>query len=61
MLREYILSESLCALGIPTSRSLGIIKTNEDIWREKKEAGAILIRLAESHIRVGTFEYGAIL
>lgn len=59
MLREYIISESLHALGIPTSRSLAVVTTGESIVREKRLPGAILTRVADSHIRVGTFQYVA--
>ena len=57
MLREYIYSESLHYLNIPTSRSLGVINTKEKIYRESKEVGGALVRIMKSHIRVGTFEY----
>jgi uncharacterized protein YdiU (UPF0061 family) len=57
MLREYVISEALHALDVPTTRSLAIIKTNEQIRRLQYEEGAILTRVASSHIRVGTFEY----
>jgi uncharacterized protein YdiU (UPF0061 family) len=57
MLREYVISEALHALDVPTTRSLAIIKTNEQIRRSQYEEGAILTRVASSHIRVGTFEY----
>jgi len=59
MLREYIISEAMHALGIPTTRSLAVIKTGETVVREKQLQGAILTRIATSHIRVGTFEYAA--
>lgn len=59
MLREYIISEGMHALGIPTSRSLAVVTTGEQILREQPLAGAILTRLADSHIRVGTFQYVA--
>jgi len=59
MLREYIISEAMHALGIPTTRSLAVVATGEVVWREKKLQGAILTRVASSHIRVGTFEYAA--
>lgn len=59
MLREYIISEALHALGIATSRSLAVVTTGETILREKRLPGAILTRVAESHIRVGTFQYVA--
>lgn len=57
MLREYLISEAMNGLNIPTSRSLAVVKTNEKIQRTKLEEGAILTRVAKSHIRVGTFEY----
>ena len=57
MLREYIISEAIYHLGIPTTRSLAVVKTGENIMREKLLPGAILTRIASSHIRVGTFQY----
>lgn len=57
MLREYIISEAMYALGIPTTRSLAVVTTGESINRETKLPGAILTRVAASHLRVGTFEY----
>ena len=57
MLREYIISEAMHALKIPTTRSLAVVKTNEDIVRENILQGAILTRVSSSHIRVGTFQY----
>ena len=57
MLREYIISEAMNALGIPTTRSLAVVKTGENIQREKTLQGAVLTRIASSHIRVGTFQY----
>ncbi len=59
MLREYIISEAMHALGIPTTRSLAVVTTGEPVYRESELAGAILTRVASSHIRVGTFEYQA--
>lgn len=59
MLREYIISEGMYALGIPTTRSLAVVTTGEDVFREEFLQGAILTRIAKSHIRVGTFEYAA--
>lgn len=59
MLREYIISEAMHALGIPTSRSLAVVQTGEKVFREQPLDGAILTRLAKSHIRVGTFQYVA--
>ncbi|MBF0131662.1 MAG: YdiU family protein [Magnetococcales bacterium] len=60
MLREYIISESMHALGIPTTRSLAVVTTGEQIFRETEQPGAILTRVAASHLRVGTFQYMAI-
>ncbi len=57
MLREYIISEAMEALGIPTTRSLAVVATGEPVYRETILPGAILVRVASSHIRVGTFEY----
>jgi uncharacterized protein YdiU (UPF0061 family) len=57
MLREYIISEGMYGLGIPTTRSLAVIKTGEFVFRQSREEGAILTRVASSHIRFGTFEY----
>ena len=59
MLREYIVSEAMHALGIPTTRSLAVVATGETVRREKSLPGAVLTRVAASHIRVGTFEYAA--
>ncbi|MCL2029092.1 MAG: YdiU family protein [Deltaproteobacteria bacterium] len=59
MLREYIISEAMCALGIPTTRSLAVVETGETVMREKNLPGAILTRVAASHLRVGTFEYAS--
>ncbi|MFC9539435.1 YdiU family protein [Lysinibacillus sp. NPDC056959] len=59
MLREYIMSEAMYALGIPTTRSLAIVTTGETILRETELPGAVLTRIASSHLRVGTFQYGA--
>lgn len=61
MLREYIISEAMHALGIPTTRSLAVVGTGENIVREQILPGAVLTRVAASHIRVGTFEYAAAL
>ena len=57
MLREYIISEAIDALNIPTTRSLAVVKTGEKIVRESLLEGAILTRVASSHLRVGTFQY----
>lgn len=59
MLREYIISEAMYALGIPTTRSLAVVTTGETVIRETDLPGAVLTRIADSHIRVGTFEYAA--
>ncbi len=59
MLREYIISEALHALDIPTTRSLAVVTTGEPVLRETPLQGAVLTRTAASHIRVGTFEYAA--
>ena len=57
MLREYIISEAMHALRIPTTRSLAVVTTGEPVYREDTLPGAVLVRTAASHIRVGTFEY----
>ena len=59
MLREYIISEAMYHLGIATTRSLSVIKTGEQVRRETMLPGAILLRVANSHLRVGTFEFAA--
>ena len=59
MLREYLISEAMHALNIPTTRSLAVVTTGEAIFRETKLPGAILMRVASSHLRVGTFQYAA--
>ncbi|MBA8980608.1 uncharacterized protein YdiU (UPF0061 family) [Clostridium saccharobutylicum] len=59
MLREYIISEAMHALGIPTTRSLAVVTTGESVIREKELQGAILTRVAASHIRVATFQYAS--
>ncbi|MBC8113440.1 MAG: YdiU family protein, partial [Candidatus Saccharimonas sp.] len=61
MLREYVISEAMSALGIPTTRSLAVVTTGEQVYRTTALRGAILTRVAASHIRVGTFEYLAAL
>ncbi len=58
-LREYIMSEAMFALGVPTTRCLAVVTTGEDVYRERPYAGAIVTRIATSHIRVGTFQYFA--
>jgi uncharacterized protein YdiU (UPF0061 family) len=57
MLREYIISEAMHGLGIPTTRSLAVVITGEPVYRETELKGAILTRVAASHLRVGTFEF----
>ncbi|MDF3059135.1 MAG: hypothetical protein K0R17_3350 [Rariglobus sp.] len=59
MLREYVISEAMHALGVPTTRSLAVAATGEDVWRPEAQPGAVLTRVAASHIRVGTFEWAA--
>jgi uncharacterized protein YdiU (UPF0061 family) len=59
MLREYILSEAIHYLGIPTTRSLAVVTTGETVLRDEPLPGAILTRVASSHVRVGTFEFAA--
>ncbi len=58
VLREYLVGEGMHALGIPTTRALAAVSTGEEVYREFPLPGAILTRVAASHIRVGTFEYG---
>jgi uncharacterized protein YdiU (UPF0061 family) len=59
MLREYIISEAMHALGIPTTRSLAVVTTGESVYRESVLPGAVLTRVAASHIRVGTMQWAA--
>ncbi|MDJ0848604.1 MAG: YdiU family protein [Myxococcota bacterium] len=59
VLREYVVSEAMAALGIPTTRALAMVTTGEPVYRETALPGAILARVATSHVRVGTFEYFA--
>jgi len=59
VLREYIVSEAMAALNIPTTRSLAAVTTGEPIWRDGELPGAVLTRIASSHIRVGTFQFFA--
>ena len=59
MLREYIISEAMYALGVPTTRSLAVVRTGEGVRREKVLPGAVLCRVAASHLRVGTFQFAA--
>jgi len=57
VVREYIVSEAMAGLGIPTTRALAMVTTGERVYRERPEPGAVLARTATSHVRVGTFEY----
>ncbi|HST41492.1 MAG TPA: YdiU family protein [Conexibacter sp.] len=59
MLREYLVSEAMHALGIPTTRSLAVVATGDTVVRETLLPGAVLARVAASHLRVGTFQYAA--
>ena len=59
MLREYLISEAMHALGVPTTRSLAVMLTGEAVYRAEPLSGAVLTRVAASHIRVGTFQYAA--
>ncbi|MBS9535485.1 YdiU family protein [Mycobacterium sp. M1] len=59
MLREYLISEALHALNIPTTRSLAVVATGRDVHRETRLPGAVLTRVAASHLRVGSFQYAA--
>ncbi|QEN03966.1 YdiU family protein [Thiospirochaeta perfilievii] len=61
MLREYLISYAMEKLNIPTTRSLAVVSTGEDVYRDMAEMGGILTRVASSHIRVGTFQYVAML
>ncbi len=57
VLREYLISEAMYHLGVPTTRALAAVKSGEDVWRQGALPGAVLTRVASSHIRVGTFEF----
>ncbi|MEG2416974.1 MAG: YdiU family protein [Peptostreptococcaceae bacterium] len=59
MLREYIISEAMHGLGIPTTRSLSVVRTGEGVMRENLKPGAIMTRVASSHLRFGTFQYAS--
>ncbi len=59
MLREYVIAEAMHSLGIPTTRSLAVVTTGEYVHRDGDTTGAVLTRVAASHLRVGTFEYAA--
>ena len=57
VLREYVISEAMYNLGIPTTRGLSVVETGEVVQRELEEPGGILTRISSSHIRIGTFEF----
>ncbi len=59
MLRECLVSEAMAGLGIPTTRTLAVVATGEQVHRRRAEPGAIVARVARSHVRVGTFQYAA--
>lgn len=59
VLREYILSEAFAALGIPATRALAAVATGEPVYRERVEQGAVFVRVAASHVRIGTFQFFA--
>jgi uncharacterized protein YdiU (UPF0061 family) len=59
VLREYVVSEAMAGLGVPTTRALAMVTTGEAVQRDRAEPGAILTRIAAAHVRVGTFEYFA--
>ena len=59
VLREYLMGEAMHALGVPTTRALAAVSTGEDVMRERLKPGAVLARIADSHIRVGTFQFFA--
>jgi protein adenylyltransferase len=59
MLREYVISEAMHALGVPTTRSLAVVATGRPVLREAELPGAVLARVASSHLRVGSFQYAA--
>ncbi len=60
VIREYIVSEAMAALGVPTTRALAAVETGEPVFRETRLPGAVLTRVASSHIRVGTFQFFAV-
>ncbi|BBX19619.1 hypothetical protein CRI77_17450 [Mycolicibacterium duvalii] len=61
MLREYLISEAMHALGIPTARALAVVATGRPVYRETIQPGAVLARVADSHLRVGSFQYAALV
>ncbi len=60
VIREYVVSEAMAALGVPTTRALAAVETGEMVFREGRMPGAVLTRVASSHIRVGTFQFFAV-
>ncbi|WP_087017769.1 protein adenylyltransferase SelO [Thaumasiovibrio subtropicus] len=58
-IREFIMSEAMAGLGIPTTRTLAVVATGETVWRTGAEPGAVVTRIAKSHLRIGTFQYAA--
>ncbi len=61
MMREFVISEAMHALGIPTTRSLSVVATGRTVYRETELPGAVLARVAASHLRVGSFEYASLV
>ena len=61
MLREYLISEAIHALGVPTARALAVVATGRPVYRETIQPGAVLARVADSHLRVGSFQYAALV
>lgn len=59
VMREYLVSEAMHAMGVPTTRALAAVNTGEDVYREERLPGAVIARVAQSHIRVGTFQFFA--
>ena len=55
--REFIMSEAMKALGVPTTRSLAVVTTGESVFRETLLPGAVVTRVASSHLRIGTFQF----
>ncbi|MDX2166020.1 MAG: YdiU family protein [Deltaproteobacteria bacterium] len=60
VLREYVIGEAMHALGIPTTRALAAVRSGETVWRDRPLPGALLTRVAGSHVRVGTFQFFAV-
>ncbi|SON48701.1 protein adenylyltransferase SelO [Vibrio tapetis] len=59
--REFIMSQAMHSLGVPTTKALAVVTTGEKVWRQSSENGAVVTRVASSHLRVGTFQYIAAL